>query len=118
VSNDLRRLWLEKQFGAEADLQSELMKVLKDLGFEFRYHTHRSDHSEEGFPDIAAINRRAGILWVAELKGLKTKTTEAQRRWLEAFGDVRRLIVRPEPVRAADYDAVVDQLVAAVQGAR
>ena len=94
-----------------------MLKVLKDLGFDFRYHTHDSRRSEEGFPDIAAINRDAGILWVAELKGLKTPTKTSQLEWLEAWDNVTRIIV-PGVIHPADYDRVVDQLAAAVHGNR
>ena len=117
MSNDLRRIYLESKFAQEAKLQDALLKVLKDLGFDFRYHTHDSRRSEEGFPDIAAINRDAGILWVAELKGLKTPTKPAQLEWLEAWDSVTRVIV-PGVIHPADYDRVVDQLAAAVHGNR
>ncbi len=117
MPDDVRRLFLESHYAREADLQDALLKVLDDLGFAFRYHTHDSRRSEEGFSDIVAINERAGILWVAELKGLKTPTKPAQLAWLEAWRSVKRIIV-PPVVHPADYDRVVDQLAAAVHGDR
>lgn len=117
MSNDVRRLFLESHYAREEKLQAALLEVLKDLGFDFRYHTHDSRRSEEGFPDVVAINPREGILWVAELKGLKTKTTPAQLAWLDAWRSVKRVIV-PDVVHPADYDRAVDQLTAAVHGDR
>lgn len=115
--SDLRRLFLESHYAREDKLQDGLLKVLKDLGFDFRYHTHDSRRSEEGFPDIAAINRDVGILWVAELKGLKTPTKASQLEWLDAWRSVKRVIV-PDVIHPADYDRAVDQLAAAVHGNR
>lgn len=117
MPSDIRRLYLESHYAREEKLQDALLTVLKDLGFDFRYHTHDSRRSEEGFADVVAINPRAGVLWVAELKGLKTKTTDAQLAWLDAWRSVKRIIV-PDVVRPADYDDVVDQLARAVHGNR
>ena len=113
----LRRLFLESEFAKEAKLQDALLKVLKDLGFDFRYHTHDSRRSEAGFGDLLAINPREGILWVAELKGLKTPTTPAQLAWVDAWRTVRRVII-PGVIHPADYDTAVDQLIEAVHGKR
>ena len=117
MPEDVRRLFLESHYAREDKLQDGLLRVLKDLGFDFRYHTHDSRSSEEGFPDVVAINRDAGILWVAELKGLKTPTKPAQLEWLDAWRSVKRIIV-PGVIHPADYDRAVDQLAEAVHGNR
>lgn len=117
MPDDLRRIYLESHYAREEKLQDALLTVLKDLGFDYRYHTHDSRRSEEGFADVVAINERAGVLWVAELKGLKTPTKPAQLAWLDAWRSVRRIIV-PDVVHPADYDRVVDQLTEAVHGDR
>jgi hypothetical protein len=117
MSSDLRRIFLESHYAREENLQNALLGVLKDLGFTFRYHTHDSRRSQEGFSDVVAINPTAGVLWVAELKGLKTPTTTAQLEWLDAWRSVKRVIV-PAVIRPADYDRAVDQLASAVHGNR
>lgn len=49
------------------------------------YHTHRSDHSVAGFPDLVML--RGPRMVVAELKtdSPRAKVSPDQRRWLEAF---------------------------------
>lgn len=52
------------------------------------YHTHRSQHSPAGFPDLCLV--RDGRLIFAELKrqAAKHKPTPAQVAWLDALDDV------------------------------
>lgn len=45
------------------------------------YHTHRSDKSEPGFPDLVLC--KPGRLLFIELKSATGKVTEDQMRWLE-----------------------------------
>lgn len=80
---------------SEADLAanvSALAKALKWRG----YHTHRSDHSERGFPDWVFL--RGGCMIVAELKAQKGYLGPAQREWLQEFSQVsgcRAYVWRP-----------------------
>ena len=56
------------------------------------YHTHRSQHSPAGFPDLALVHPRAGRLIFAELKrerrGKRDDPTEVQLEWLNALNTV------------------------------
>lgn len=66
------------------------------------YHTHRSDHSEPGFPDLfmAKPAERIGepsTILVAELKTERGRLSPAQARWLDLFASagVPAFIWRP-----------------------
>ena len=64
---------------SERQLQTEVERLLKAGGWRF-YHTHRSDRSQPGFPDICAV-RPPQILF-AELKRQKRSNfTVEQRGW-------------------------------------
>lgn len=47
------------------------------------YHTHRSDHSEAGFPDLILV--RGARLLAVELKRDGARPTPAQQKWLDAL---------------------------------
>jgi hypothetical protein len=62
---------------------SELLPQVQQLCKQLRvlvYHTHRSDLSEPGFPDIVAAGN--GGLLFRELKTEKGAVSEAQQLWL------------------------------------
>ena len=63
--------------------ESQLLATVRRLalahGWLF-YHTHRSDRSDEGFPDCTLT--KPGRLIFAELKSQRGKGTIAQQRWL------------------------------------
>lgn len=69
------------------------------------YHTHRSDRSPAGFPDLTLVHPRAGRLIFAELKRQKrSNPTPAQVAWLDALNVVG--------------DSIGDDLLAEVGGFR
>lgn len=74
------------------------------------YHTYDSRRSAAGFPDLVML--RGGRLVVAELKSAKGKTTPAQRRWLDAFGEVAAVADTVEVYcwRPTDEAAVIEVL--------
>ena len=64
----------EKQF------MSQVIRAAKVLGWA-HYHTHNSQKSEAGFPDLVLV-KRPRVLFV-ELKAERTKLTSAQRAWID-----------------------------------
>ena len=64
---------------SEAQLLNAVRTLARSLGWR-TYHTHRSEGSEPGFPDLVLV-RGPAILW----RELKTETgvlNQAQRGWL------------------------------------
>jgi hypothetical protein len=64
---------------SEDNLLADIQALATALGW-LTYHTHRSDRSEKGFPDLCLV--KAGRLVFAELKTQKGKTTQPQDAWL------------------------------------
>ena len=58
---------------------AKVIRLARDLGY-LPYHTHRSDKSEAGFPDL--VLAKPGRLIFAELKSATGTTTAAQETWL------------------------------------
>lgn len=66
----------------EAELLDHVRTLARGLSW-LCYHTHRSDRSEPGFPDLVLI--KAGRMLVRELKREGGRTTPAQNAWLAAY---------------------------------
>lgn len=68
--------------------------MLPLAGFGLIYHTHRSDRSPKGFPDIAALRNRDGYqtLVLVELKRWDGKPTPEQAAWLEELEALARVV--------------------------
>jgi hypothetical protein len=64
----------------ERSFQASVVRYATLMGWRC-YHTHRSDHSAAGFPDLVLV-RRPRIVF-AELKGPRTPTSSAQIEWLD-----------------------------------
>ena len=63
----------------EAELQAHVILAATTLGWR-HYHTHRSDRSPAGFPDLVLVRR--GVVVFAELKRQTGRVSPAQREWL------------------------------------
>lgn len=83
----------------EAELQANVRSSALANGWLF-YHTHRSDRSDEGFPDcvmVRIVGFKREALFV-ELKREKKNPTDAQEKWLSAFShfpDIASYVWRP-----------------------
>ena len=63
---------------SEKDLLAKVRTLARLLGWT-TYHTHRSDHSEAGFPDLVMV--KGSRLLFVELKSEKGRTSPAQEDW-------------------------------------
>lgn len=68
---------------SEAVFQASVVRGFRQAGW-LVYHTHRSDHSEPGFPDLVCV-RADGYTIFAELKSTRpdAAATAEQREWLD-----------------------------------
>lgn len=89
----------------ERELQ-ELVRQACGLHGWLYYHTHRSQHSPAGFPDVVAL--RGERLVAAEIKREGQAPTPAQTRGLAAFKAVR--IVDVYLWTPADVPAILEEL--------
>lgn len=72
---------------SEAELLEQVLALARLRGY-LGYHTHRSEHSEAGFPDLVLL--KPSRLIFAELKTESGRLTREQRLWLaylEAVAD-------------------------------
>jgi hypothetical protein len=68
----------------ERAFMNQVIKAAEVLGWRW-YHTHRSDKSPAGFPDLVLVRARHSqprLLFV-ELKAERTKVTPDQRVWID-----------------------------------
>lgn len=84
---------LIKQYAdvTEAMVQDNIVRAAKLVGFGLIYHTHRSDRSPAGFPDLVMLHR-SGRMVVVECKRQDNDPTEDQVDWLQGFGMLDNLV--------------------------
>jgi hypothetical protein len=72
---------------SEAVLQRAVLRVAKEAGWTFAYHTYRSTHSMGGFPDLILCHREPGLhpMLAVELKTDTGQVSLAQEAWLKAL---------------------------------
>jgi hypothetical protein len=93
---------------AAAMTETQLLAAVRDL-CQLRgcmtYHTHRSDRSEPGFPDLVILTRTS-VLY-RELKTTKGRLTTAQAAWLDRLTSLGADagVWQPEHLHAGVIDA-------------
>ena len=97
--------WYEKKF------QDEVNKLARENGWRV-YHTHRSDHSEKGFPDCLMV--RGDRMLIVELKsqrgGRKNKLSKEQKEWLEDLAKPTHPEVLQDPWYPEDWERIKHRL--------
>ena len=80
----------------ESQFQGAVIEMAEMLNW-MAYHVYDSRRSVPGFPDIVAVHRTHGVLWL-ELKTMKGRVRPEQKRWIDALRAVgeRAFIVRPD----------------------
>lgn len=68
----------------EATLLAHVRRLARMRGW-LVYHTHRSDRSEPGWPDLVLAHAETGRLLVVELKAAKGRVSTAQQEWLDTL---------------------------------
>lgn len=79
---------------SEKAFMAQVIKLAKLLGW-LTYHTHRSDRSDPGFPDLVLV--RGERLIFAELKKEKGRFSTHQIMWLEWLGETSAEVYRWKP---------------------
>lgn len=99
----------------EKKLLRDVTEVARMHGW-LTYHTHRSDRSPAGFPDLCMVrclpNRDRRLIF-AELKTEKGKVSPAQRHWLgalELVAEATGYVVQSFLWRPSDFDRIEEIL--------
>lgn len=88
-------LWAAMKEAGRGGLQQQVEAMARNLGYECRYHTWNSMHSQGGYPDLHCVGRGRSVF--LEMKTVDGKMTPAHERWrdeLIAAGH-EYLLVRP-----------------------
>lgn len=70
---------------SEEHFQASVIELAHQFGWT-HYHTHNSERSVAGFPDLILV--RSGRMIAAELKAERGKVTPAQEAWLALLREV------------------------------
>jgi hypothetical protein len=94
---------------SEAAFQSAVLRLAKDAGWTFAYHTYRSTKSMGGFPDLILCHREPGhVCYAIELKREDGQVTPAQAAWLTALGQCTGVVA--EVWKPSMFSEVVERL--------
>lgn len=96
---------------SEAAWQTQVTNLATFYGWRL-YHTHRSDRSPAGFPDLVLI--RPPELIFAELKTDKGRLKPEQAAWLEDLELVRQAVTDLRQNAEAGYAGISPEYAAAV----
>jgi hypothetical protein len=100
--------YLAATFARESTWQANVNKTFADAPNFWRcYHTHRSDSSPEGFPDLHCVCPSAQVTLYAELKTESGTVTDLQKAWLLDCAEVTPFVYVWRP---SDGDEIVEAL--------
>lgn len=89
--------------------QAAVMRLLKDAGYAYVYHTFDARRSPSGFPDIVAVHKTPGReLLCIELKTATGQVTQAQHAWLTALAECTGVV--SAVWKPADLESIVQHL--------
>lgn len=112
--------WSEEEYAAylrrgqpapitERAWQGAVVRLLKQHGYAYVYHTFDSRRSPSGFPDILAVHETVGHpCYALELKTDTVHLTPAQAAWLAALAGCTGVVA--EVWRPADLERIVQML--------
>ena len=93
----------------ERALQSAVVRLLRQHGYTFCYHTFDSRRSPSGFPDLIACHQEPGHpLLALEAKTATGHVTLPQAAWLGALAQAAG--IHAQVVRPADLEALLKRL--------
>ena len=102
AADEARRLADDQM--TEAELSEQVRQLFKLFGW-WAYHTHRSEHSEAGFPDWVAV--RDTRLLFAELKRQRARMPRKQQEIITRLGRTQAEVYVWRP---SDLDHIVEIL--------
>lgn len=105
------------RFKNEAEFQTWVNEVF-NLNVWLWYHTHRSDRSQPGFPDLCAVRGDMARLLFAELKMPGNKPTPSQGEWLQTLKELRERTIYPRIEVYLWYPKDEDEIVRVAGGGR
>ncbi|WP_346844604.1 VRR-NUC domain-containing protein [uncultured Rothia sp.] len=74
---------------SEKEFQDMVIGAARSLDSEVLiYHTYDSRRSEPGYPDLHLVSARFGISIFRELKTVKGRVSEPQKKWLQRMSGV------------------------------
>jgi hypothetical protein len=78
---------------SEAAFMAAVVRIARQAGYTFAYHTYRSTRSPSGFPDLILCHTDPGqVCYAIETKTETGIVSQAQQAWLEALGQCRGVI--------------------------
>jgi hypothetical protein len=88
---------------------SAVVRLAREAGYTFAYHTYRSTKSLGGFPDLILCHQEPGhVCYAIELKTDTGHLTPAQAAWLSALGKCTGVVA--ETWRPSALDEIVKRL--------
>jgi hypothetical protein len=88
---------------------SAVVRLAREAGYTFAYHTYRSTKSLGGFPDLILCHQEPGhVCYAIECKTDTGQVTKAQQAWLEALGQCTGVV--SEVWRPSALDTIIERL--------